>query len=284
MNPWPPKAKIIANGYTVTDEAPTPRTPLEGGDISQRQAGAPGYTVRGFDFMLATDADLNAVQTFFLAGENTLFLWTDPEDGVTYPARLRGGAGAIEYTAEVNGGRRAWRASAEVEGWRPDLREQPAPATAGGVWPLAAAVSAAEFALTDDPAARRVEFDDGAFRQVQPFSLARRRRQINFQLRTDADLFAFRAWARQHAANGFDWTDPADGTSRRARVTGGIGGIRYTAEVESGQRQWFGQCEIEGLTSEAPTPTVKFYVASNNSRFHTGGELVYTNVEVPPSN
>ena len=248
MTAWPAGAKIVADGYSVRDEARTLRTSLEGGQPDQLQpqsaAGSLAlFCLRGVSFLLAGDSELNIAQTWFIDHSNEWFDWSDPEDGVTRPARVRGGAATISYTATVVDGHRTWSGECEVEGWRytPDVSDPPT-----ALWPAIAPVVADGFVSVDEIYARRVQFDDGAWRQVRPFSGHLRRRDIAFRLASDTDLIRFRKWAYKVGNNHFTFYDPTDGQGRKVRVRGGIEGLQYTAEVIAGRRTWAGQCTLEG--------------------------------------
>jgi len=116
-------------------------------------------------------------------------------------------------------------------------------------WPAYAYVEADGYALGRDNDVERSEFDDGLIRQERRFAGSLRTRELRGWLASDADLARFEAWAEENAHTWFDWRDTEDGVSRRARVRGGAGGIRYTARVRDGIRTWDFELVLEGQRS-----------------------------------
>ena len=114
------------------------------------------------------------------------------------------------------------------------------------VWPNYAYVEADGYGLARDNDVERTELDDGLTRQEKRFANALRQRQVRGWLGSDADLARFEGWAEANAHAWFDYTDTEDLTTRRARVRGGAGGIRYTARVRDGTRTWDFELTLEG--------------------------------------
>ena len=114
-------------------------------------------------------------------------------------------------------------------------------------WPAYAKVEADGYTLTQDTDVRRTPFDDGLVRQEKRFTGAMTVRGLSALLADDATRGRFQGWARRYAHTWFAWTDPDDGVTRRVRVRGGAGAIRYTARVTGGNRRWVLACELEGL-------------------------------------
>lgn len=114
-------------------------------------------------------------------------------------------------------------------------------------WPAHARVLGDGYGLGQDSDVERTAFDDGAVRQEKRFTSPLETRRVQGYLDSDADLARFRAWAQEAAHAWFDWRDTEDGVTRRVRVRGGAGGIRYTARVRGGGRTWDFQLELEGF-------------------------------------
>jgi len=114
-------------------------------------------------------------------------------------------------------------------------------------WPSYANVIAEGYALGVDSGVERTPFDDGYVRQELRYLAVQNTRTLRGWLKSDADLVRFRTWARASAHAWFDYTDTEDGTTRRVRVRGGDGGIRYTARVRAGARTWDFELTLEGL-------------------------------------
>lgn len=113
-------------------------------------------------------------------------------------------------------------------------------------WPAYAPVVAPGYGLGQEPDVERTAFDDGAVRQAKRYTAALRVRRVTALLDSDEDLNRFQEWAAVEAHRFFDWTDPEDGNTRRVRVRGGAGGIRYTAAVSAAGRRWQAELELEG--------------------------------------
>ena len=113
-------------------------------------------------------------------------------------------------------------------------------------FPDYANVAADGYALGRDPDVERTEYDDGLIAQEKRFASALRTRELRGWLASDADLVRFEAWAEAHAHAWFDYTDTEDRVTRRARVRGAAGGIRYTARVVDGRRTWDFELVLEG--------------------------------------
>ena len=113
-------------------------------------------------------------------------------------------------------------------------------------FPDYANVAADGYGLGRDPDVERTEYDDGLIAQEKRFASALRTRELRGWLASDADLVRFEAWAESQAHAFFDYTDTEDGVTRRVRVRGGAGGIRYTARVVDGQRTWDFELVLEG--------------------------------------
>ena len=98
---------------------------------------------------------------------------------------------------------------------------------------------------------QRTQFDDGAVRQALAFTRRGLERRVAAEIAA-ADLADFQTWARASAHAWFDFTDPHDGTVRRARVQGGAGGIalRQVARA-TGAPAWRASMTIEGPADPA---------------------------------
>lgn len=243
---WLPIAKIIAHGYLITDEARVLTTSFEGGIPRQSQPHGAAFTVRTFDFYLASDADFLELQNWVRQVGLRWFGFRDDEDGITRQARLRAGNG-ISYDTRIAGGYRTWQAQAVLEGWLdPTPIAQPLSLSR---WPTIADVIATNYQVNDDAFANRAQFDDGAWRQTIPYASGMTRRALSFWLPNDAALLRFRDWARRVTAIGgeFAFSDIADAGLTAARIRGGLAGIQYRAEVDAGARGWAGNCELESI-------------------------------------
>lgn len=116
-------------------------------------------------------------------------------------------------------------------------------------FPSYAFVTADGYALGRDQDVERTPYDDGLIAQEKRFAGALRTRDVRGWLGSDADLRRFEAWAEANAHTWFDWRDTEDGVTRRVRVRGGAGGIRYAARVRDGIRQWDFELTLEGQRS-----------------------------------
>ncbi len=84
-------------------------------------------------------------------------------------------------------------------------------------------------------------------RQADRATAPMRERTIRFRCADDLAAHDWLMWARRHCHRLFDWTDPSDGVTRRARVRNGLGGVRLTARVRpDGGRAWDGRAQLEG--------------------------------------
>lgn len=113
-------------------------------------------------------------------------------------------------------------------------------------FPSYANVEADGYALGRDADVERTEYDDGLIVQEKRFASALRTRDLRGWLASDADQVRFEEWAEANAHTWFDYRDAEDGVSRRVRVRGGAGGIRYAARVRDGARTWDFELTLEG--------------------------------------
>ena len=102
------------------------------------------------------------------------------------------------------------------------------------------------FRLEPDEDADRTPFDDGMIRQERKYDSALNAVRI-VALIDDANLAAFRQWARGFAHAWFDFPTPLATGTIRARVRGGAGAIGYqTARSGAGRIRWEASLVIEG--------------------------------------
>ena len=187
-------------------------------------------------------------------------------EGVFTPEQMRalGGPPSLEVRLVNEGGRpqggrrrrrplgrrevHRHRAAPRRPGERPgDPGLPPRHVGAAMTWPAYANVAADGYGLGQDDDVARTRFDDGAVRQGRRHTRALDLRRVRGWLASDEDLVRFRAWARESAHAWFDWRDTEDGVTRRVRVRGGAGAIRYTARVRGGRRTWDFELELEGF-------------------------------------
>lgn len=114
-------------------------------------------------------------------------------------------------------------------------------------WPDYVAVDAARYRVAYAETARRTALDDGATRQERTATDTFWLRHLVVLIPDDARFAQFQAWAVAEAHTPFDWTDPEDGVTRKARVRGGAGGIAYSAVLGSQGRRWEAELTLEGL-------------------------------------
>ena len=121
MTAWPLYARVAADGYGLRRDRDVDRTPWDDGMIRQARRYTAALETRRVTVALDSDADLARFREWTREHAAGWFAWTDPEDGVTRRARVRGGAAGVEYAAAVRAGRRTWEARLELEGLPGDV-------------------------------------------------------------------------------------------------------------------------------------------------------------------
>ncbi len=117
MSAWPEYVTVEADGYGVGQDNDVSRTPFDDGLIRQERRYTAALTVRRIKGLFEDDDDYARFRAWASEYAGRWFTWTDPEDGVTREARVRGGAGGIAYRARTAGGRRTWELECEIEGY-----------------------------------------------------------------------------------------------------------------------------------------------------------------------
>ncbi|MCY4548116.1 MAG: hypothetical protein OXC28_07100 [Defluviicoccus sp.] len=113
---FPGWARIEADGYAVAPDPDVERTALEDGLVRQERRYSSAMTVRSIRGFVESDADYVRFRAWAAREAHAWFDWTDPEDGVVRPVRVRGGAGGIRYTARARDGARSWDFEMQLEG------------------------------------------------------------------------------------------------------------------------------------------------------------------------
>lgn len=74
-----------------------------------------------------------------------------------------------------------------------------------------------------EPGVDMTAMESGPPKQMKKQSRVMIRRPVTYLLKTAADYAAFIAWYENtiNKVDWFDWTDPADGVTKRARIQGG---------------------------------------------------------------
>lgn len=96
-----------------------------------------------------------------------------------------------------------------------------------------------------EPAVERTEMESGPPKQMRVRSRALVTRPVKYLLASQADYAAFMAWFRDTLGAGadwFDWTDPRDGVTKKARIVGGKLDARPTVKTLA---RWIVSFELE---------------------------------------
>ena len=113
---FPAWVHVIGDGYAGGQDIDVARTTFDDGFVQQVKRFTAAQETRALEIVIDSDAGYVRFRAWARARAHAWFAWTDPEDGVTREARVRGGAGGIEYRASVSGGVRSWEASLTLEG------------------------------------------------------------------------------------------------------------------------------------------------------------------------
>lgn len=114
------------------------------------------------------------------------------------------------------------------------------------VWPSYALLRFAGFSQQRQSAVTRAEMEIGPAKQITTASRVMVTRPCQVLLKTKADYLAFITWFRTDIGRGadwFDWTDPVSGTTKSARIVGGL--LESEAPQDAGLRIWAVSLRLE---------------------------------------
>ena len=114
---FPAWVHVIGDGYGAGQDIDVARTTFDDGFVQQVKRFTAAQETRALEIVIDSDAGYVRFRAWARERAHAWFAFTDPEDGVTREARVRGGAGGIEYRARVSAaGVRSWEASLTLEG------------------------------------------------------------------------------------------------------------------------------------------------------------------------